>query len=231
MAIIRRQAQADLFISQPDHAHLSGRVMAHGVALREHPRAASILRAIHEHDNGWAEPDASPVIDAVTGRPLDFVHAPVHVRQGVWPRGISRLTDDPWSAALVAQHAVTVYDRYRADPDWRDFFPAMESRRDALLRASGGEIHDLLADYRFVRLGDLISLVFCAGWTEPQHFDAWTITRADDEVLVVPSPFAGAAIPIDVPAKRLPHATYRSHDQFRQALSTAAPIVLRGAVR
>ena len=229
--IIRRLAETDLFITQPDHAHLAERVMRWCVALSDHPRRLSVLRAVREHDNGWAEPDAAPLIDPATGEPFDFIHVPAEVRQDVWPRGITRLVDDPWSAALVAQHAVVVYDRYRGDPAWHRFFPAMEAQRDALVQASGGRIEDLVADYRLVRLGDLISLMFCTGWTEPQQFEEWTITRADDDVVIHPNPFGGEVLAIDVPARQLPHRTYRSDEELRQALSTAASTVHRGTVR
>ena len=41
---------------------------------------------------------------------------------------VAGLTDAPWAAALVAHHAITVYDRFRADPAWDDFF-AGDGRR------------------------------------------------------------------------------------------------------
>ena len=92
------------------------------------------------------------------------------MRHGVWPRAIARLADDPWAAALVAQHAITVYDRFRSEAEWTPFFADMEAARDAMVRASGMPLDDLAADYPFVRLGDLISLVFCTGWTDAQRF-------------------------------------------------------------
>ena len=109
--IVRTEHDGVIPITQPDHAHLSGRIMEHCVPLRASPRRASILRAIREHDNGWTEEDAAPTIDPATGRIADFVNIPLHVRHGVWPRGVARLADDPWAAALVAQHAITVYGR------------------------------------------------------------------------------------------------------------------------
>src|SRR3712207_6208701 len=109
--IVREQADRLLLITQPDHAHLSRRVMERCVVLRDRPRRTSILLAIGEHDNGWAEPDAAPQVDPATGSVHDFVTAPLAVRHSVWPRGVARLANDPWAAALVAQHAITVYDR------------------------------------------------------------------------------------------------------------------------
>jgi Protein of unknown function (DUF3891) len=229
--IVRISGPEHLFITQPDHAHLARRVMEHTEALRAHPRIASILLAIGEHDNGWTETDAAPTIDITTGQPHDFVNSPLAVRHEVWPRGITRLAHDTWAAALVAQHAITVYDRFRPDPVWTSFFAHMETLRAAMLRASGGRLEDLLDDYPFVRLGDLISLVFCTGWTDPQHFAQWRVTGSEDRVTVTPGPFDGVAIPLEVNARRLPHGPYRSDDELREKLARAEVTRLRGELR
>ena len=114
----------------------------------------------------------------------------------MWPRGIARLADDPWAAALVAQHAITIYDRFRPESEWRPFFAEMEEARDRMLRADGG-LDDLLADYAFVRLADLISLTFCTGWTDEQRFGEWTVQRLDTRVVVSPNAFTGTGVPIE----------------------------------
>ena len=96
------------------------------------------------------------------------------------------LAHDPWAAALVAQHAITVYDRFRSDSEWASFFAEMETARDAMLRASGLPLDDLLDDYAFVRLADLISLTFCTGWTDEQRFGEWTVNGVGARVVVTP---------------------------------------------
>jgi hypothetical protein len=228
--IIRRDGDDDLFITQPDHAALSGRIMQHVVSLRNHPRAASILLAIGEHDNGWAEPDQAPTVNPATGEPIDFITAPPEVRQGVWPRGVARLSSEPWAAALVAHHAVAVYDRYRGDPAWREFFARMEATRDALGRAAGPKFETLLADYRYVRLGDLLSLMICAGWTEAQEFDKWTLAWREGDLSVIPWPFDVKSLEVAVPAKRLRVARYGSDDELRGAIAAAPVEQLHGAI-
>jgi Protein of unknown function (DUF3891) len=102
-------------ITQPDHAHLAGAIMKRCVPLAARPRRDAILLAIREHDNGWIEEDAAPAVNTETGSIFDFVSAPLSVRHAVWPRGVRRLASTPWAAALVAQHAITVYDRFRSD--------------------------------------------------------------------------------------------------------------------
>src|SRR5207244_8609773 len=91
--------------------------------------------AIAEHDNGWAEADAAPTVNPENGRIADFVTAPLAVRHAVWPRGIAQLAEDPWAAALVAQHAITVYDRFRSGAAWASFFAELEAARGAMLRS------------------------------------------------------------------------------------------------
>ena len=228
--IIRREGTEYVFITQPDHAKLARRVMEHCVALQNHPRAASILLAIGEHDNGWTEPDADPQVNPEQGQPLDFIHAPVAVRQGVWPRGVSRLVSDPWAAALVAHHAWAVYDRYHGDEEWKPFFAQMKGLRDGLVSQAAGALEDLLADYRFVRLGDLISLVFCTGWSEPQRHGEWTVSREETVVSVTPRLFETARIPVTISAKRLPSVPYRSDRDLQAAITAAPAVMLQGEI-
>ncbi len=123
--IVRTLPESIQLVTQPDHARLAGRIMEDCLPLAMHARRASILLAAAEHDNGWIEEDAAPAVDA-DGRVVDFVTAPLSVRHGVWPRAIARLAGDPWAAALVAQHAITVYDRFRVEPEWSTFFAEME---------------------------------------------------------------------------------------------------------
>src|SRR5688500_19092608 len=106
--IVRPAASAFHLITQADHAALSRRIMEHWLPLAHHARRPSILEAVGEHDNGWRELDQNPAIDR-TGRVVDFVNAPSPAKQAVWPRGAARLAGDPWTAALVAQHAMAGY--------------------------------------------------------------------------------------------------------------------------
>lgn len=229
--IVRDHPDRLLLITQPDHAHLAERIMQRCVSLDEHPRRGAILHAIAEHDNGWAEEDASPALNPETGSVVDFVNAPLAVRHAVWPRAVARLAPDAWAAALLAQHAITVYDRFRPDPEWTSFFSTMEAARDEMLRASGPPLEALRPDYVFVRLGDLISLTFCTGWTDEQRFAEWSVRRDGDDVVVAPDPFDGTRVPIEIHARQLRAGPFRSDAELREALTSAEPIVLRGEVR
>ena len=228
--IVRAVRDGVQLITQPDHAHLARTIMEHCVALAARPRRAAILQAIGEHDNGWAEEDAAPTVNPETGQVADFVGVRLSVRHAVWPRGVARLADDPWAAALVAQHALTVYDRFRSEAEWTPFFDTMAAARDAMLRASGLSLDDLATDYPFVRLADLISLTFCTGWRDEQRFGDWTVQLAGTRVIVTPDAFGGAEISIEINAREIRNQPYRSDEELRHALSDAKATTLRGEV-
>ena len=226
--IVRRVGNRLQLITQPDHAHLAARIMEHCVPLATRPRRDAILHAIAEHDNGWTEEDAAPSVDPAAGTIVDFVSAPLKVRHAVWPRGVARLAQDPCAAALVAQHALTVYDRFRNQPEWNPFFVQMEATRDAMVRRAGMPLGDLIADYTFVRLADLISLTFCTGWTDAQRFNNWTVRPLGTGVRVSPDAFGGKLIPMEITAKEIPDQPFRSDAELRSALHGAKMVKLQG---
>lgn len=190
-------------------------------ALAVHPRRNAILHAIGDHDNGWTEPDAAPVVAPATGAVVDFISAPVSVRQGVWPRAIARLASDPRAAALVAHHAAFVYGRFRADAAWTAFFTGMDTSRTAMIRGSDLPLETLEEDYAFLRLGDLISLAFCTGSTTAQRFRDWTVLRSGTRVVVTPDLFGGSAVPFKITARAV-CPPFRSDQELRDALGTLA---------
>jgi Protein of unknown function (DUF3891) len=228
--IVRSVDDGVQLITQPDHARLARVIMERCVALASRPRCETILHAIAEHDAGWAEEDAAPTIDPQTGGVADFIHVPARVRQAVWPRTIAQLADDPWAAALVAQHAMTAYDRFRSDAEWTPFFAEMETARAAMARASGTPLGELAADYAFVRLGDLISLAFCTGWTDEQRFSAWTIQLTGTRIVVSPDVFGGETVPIEIRARTIPQRLFRSDLELQNTLTVARVTTLRGEV-
>jgi hypothetical protein len=220
-----------LLITQPDHARLAGDIMSYCTALASHPRRETILNAISSHDDGWAVEDAKPSIDPKTGEVADFVRARTEVRQGVWPRGVAALAEsDPWAAALVAQHALTVYTRLRANPDWDAFFARMGVIRDALIKKTNLRPVDLEADYVYIRLGDLISLAFCTGSNDLNQFAGYRVELFRERVIVEPDLFGGVEIPVQVAAVELPVRRFRSDADLHEALLGATTTSLVGSV-
>jgi len=228
--IVRRFGDRLQLITQPDHAQLAGTIMESCVSLQAEPRRAAILRAVFGHDNGWQDEDDAPRINPATGEMYDFVSAPLSVRQGVWPRAVARFGNDSWTAALIAQHAITVYDRFRPNSEWDAFFAGMQAERDNRLAAGEWHLDDLLHDYQYVRLGDLISLTFCTGWSDEQRFREYTVRRSGTCVVVSPDVFGGAEVQFSIAAREMSDGRFESDTDLRRSVRDAKAITLTGAV-
>ena len=233
--IVRHEDDDFLLVTQPDHAALSGRIMAAWCAdgLPASPTRETVLLATREHDNGWIEVDDRPRLDAAGGRPQHFMTAPNATKQGIWPRGVGRLEPvDPAAAALVAQHALALLDVHPL-PGWEEFRIDMTAERDRILGngAYDNDLDTLLADYRFVFLGDLISLVFCCEWSEVFRYERYTIARRGSTVHVAPDSVRGQSIELTVSARRLPARSYASDGDLRAAFDQAPAVSLQGTVR
>ena len=231
--IRRPQGDTQLLITQPDHAALAADIMRHWRrdGLAESPRRDAILLAVAEHDSGWRDVDAAPIVDEASGHIQDFVEIPDTLRRGVWPRSVDRLAWSPYAAALVAHHAVYVLRRYRDAAEWKAFFADLEARRDGHLAAARVSFEDLLNEYRFVRAGDLASLAFCAGWTDEQNDGTgYAIRMAGERLVVSPDPFDGESLPIQVAARALPQRAFASAAAAADAYASAPVVTVSGVM-
>ena len=233
--IIRRLGSTEQLITQPDHAALAAGIMRQWRAgqLDRSPRRDSILHAVDQHDNGWAEVDEELVVDAQTGRLLDFVEVPDSVKRLTSSRGIERLAADPYAAALVAQHRLHVYRRFADNPEWASFFVDVAAARDTYLRAAGGiPLDQLLDDYTFVRAGDLASLAFCNKWPSVDADDCGYAMRLEGATLsVIPDPFAGELVEIEIDAREIQRVCFASAEEARREVASAPTITIAGVVR
>lgn len=236
--IVRDDGDSLMLITQPDHARLAHDIVA-AVRTEQTLDGAgreTILFATREHDNGWMEVDAEPTIDPATNRPYDFINGPARVKHDLWPRGVRRAArTDPRAGALIAQHALTVYSYRAAEPDWQPFFGAIAAMRDDLLRQigafAGPPREQFDREYRCVRLGDLLSLLFCNGWTEPQDTLGYRAALRGSTLVISPDPFGGATVPLRVMARRIPARTYADDADLQAALAASVPEALDGEAR
>jgi hypothetical protein len=237
--IVRDDGTSFLLITQPDHARLARDIVsaiASEPALEDDPGRQTVLHATLEHDNGWLEVDAEPTIDPATGRPCDFVNGPAHVKHELWPRGIRRVArTDPRAAALIAEHALTVYHYRAAEPEWASFFASIRALRNDLLRQvmalDGNARQAFDRQYRCVRLGDVFSLQFCNGWRDPHETFGYRATLTERELVITPDPFGGAAVPLRVMARRIPARRYASDADLRAVMARSVPEFLEGSAR
>jgi hypothetical protein len=230
--IVQPTASSLLLITQPDHAALAARFMRHWRTngFPDSAHRESILHAIAQHDNGWEDVDAAPLVDA-EGRILDFISVPSEVKRAIWPRGVERLDTTPHAAALVAQHGLHIYRRYREDPEWTSFFADLTALRDRYAYRSSIGIDDVVREYFFLRIGDLVSLTFCNGWTGEQIDDSGSghaIRLDGTQLMISPDPLEGRAVPLAIEAREFPLGPFRSTDAARTAFAQAPRVTLEG---
>jgi hypothetical protein len=231
--IVRADGPRQLLITQPDHAALAARMMRdwRGDGLPDSPRRDVILLAIERHDHGWRSLDAAPLVADESGEILDFISAPDDVKRRVWPEAVAQLEAAPYAAALVAQHAVHIYRRYRSDSGWLSFFEEMEALRNRHLLQAQLQPKHLEADYAFLRIGDLMSLTFCNAWTDVQKDDFgsnYSFRLEGNRLTVTPDPFEGREIPFEITARPLTQACFTSSSEAHAALAAAPSVVLNG---
>jgi hypothetical protein len=245
--IVRATGNDLLLITQPDHAVLAAALMhewkADGFPARA-TREAALFATAH-HDVGWTDEDRAAWLNPETGLPFDFMTLPDARRQAIWPRAIDSLSaESTYAAALVAQHALTIYRRNRVDPGWAPFFTALEAERDhwfdTTARPDGlrrgidppaGTRTSFLQDYAMLRMGDLLSLSFCNAWRSPEELDGYRIWSDGVELHVSPDPFDDAQVRFEIAARRLPPGPYRSAEELGHAWDTATTVRLSGVAR
>jgi hypothetical protein len=243
--IVREDGEHLWLIAQSDHAALAAELMRAWRAdgLVERATRPATLMATTLHDIGWAEFDASPSVDASSGRPIDFINAPVPVKQAVWLEALDVLpARSTYVAALVAQHALTIYRRFRLEEQWRAFFARMEYHRDhwfatdvrpdggsgGLLDPPAGQRLTFLQDYATLSTGDLLSLTFCNGWGERHMAEGYEIVLSNQQLCVAPDPFGGQRVPFEVRARRIPNRRYVDDHDLRRTWRDAPDGLLAG---
>ncbi len=229
--IVRTTDNDLLLITQPDHAVLAAKLMAEWEAdgLLSNPRRATILFATREHDNGWQELDARPLVDP-SGHIRDFLNMPADTHMDVWPRSVDRLADTPYAAALVAQHALHLFRDHRGEAAYDPFIEQMEAARDRCLADAQTGLHVLARDYFFVRIGDLLSLTFCNGWSEPRREGPYVAHVDGSRLTIDPDPLGGREIPLAVPARRVGRRTFAGQDDLASAFSRAPVELVSGVM-
>jgi len=231
--IIRRFAASHQLITQPAHAALAARIMRQWEHdhFPDSPRKPSILHAIEQHDNGWAEVDQALLVDERTGQLLDFLELPDALKRETASRGIERLADDPYAAALVAQHRLHVYRRYAEHPEWRGFFAKVQAARDSYLQEGAWPLAELLREYKFVRAGDLASLAFCNNWADTADDGCGYAMHLDGSILTLsPDPFGGRTIEIAIEVREIVPQAFDSAESARSVVASAPTVTLSGQV-
>ncbi len=98
-----------------------------------------------------------------------------------------------------------------------------------LAGAAGLAFDDLLSDYFFVRMGDLISLFFANQWAGPRPEGDYVVRVTDSSVAVSPDPFDRSTVPFSIGGRLVPAHPYATAADAAAAFSIA-PVVTLDAV-
>jgi hypothetical protein len=218
-------------VTQPDHAHFAARLLAlvRAPELVAHPRREELLAAVRRHDDGWQGPDAAPRVEARTGRPLRFADVPQGLRQETWRDGSRRHAErHPYSALLATHHALVLHAGRAGEPAWDAFLADLGALEEELLARCGLDEAALAADYRWLDLADLLSLVACERWPGVHERGGVRAELAGDELRLAPFPLAGATT-LAVACREVPDRRYAGDGDL--AVELAAAPWRRQAVR
>ncbi len=182
--IVRESEEGWFIITQPDHANLSGEIMARWGNEEFSPPEPydEVLFAIYEHDNGWKEWEDAPQVNPANGFPMSFLEMDPKMSFGIWRRCFGRYSEThPYVSALIALHFDRLNERF--------YRPG--SKHNLEIRTLAKTLHTEIEEFvlkmlkvalpgskenqsplpeevvqtnlRFVQIGDLISLILCRG--------------------------------------------------------------------
>jgi uncharacterized protein DUF3891 len=232
-------------VMQVDHSLVSG---ALAELWRELEPRESVITAAALHDCGWRSWEASPRLDAETGRPQNFLQVDVDLHLEFYEAGIAEVTArDRYAGMLVAKHLAGIYRRRYGTqaalalaraPDAQakidEFVDRIEERFTALQHELGVSDEEFWRNYLLLQVFDRLSLWLCKG--DPAGTGSMEIVLPDDGVLAVtptadggslsPYPFTTEPVAISVPVRVVPLTGY-ANDADCAAQILAAPIEQR----
>src|SRR5262249_16431903 len=135
-------------------------------------RHPSVAIAAGRHDDGWAVWERAPVVDAETGKPVNFLDVEISSHLAFYRACIAAVTEhDPYAGLLVSMHGAGIYQqRYGRDlalglsraaaaQELVDaFVDEQESDYDRRIAAVDVSEEDRWRDYELLQLYDRLSL-------------------------------------------------------------------------
>jgi hypothetical protein len=243
--IVHPVGESAEIVMQVDHSLVSGELAA---LWRELEPRESVIIAAALHDCGWRSWEASPRLNAETGRPQNFLQVDIDLHLEFYEAGIAEVTArDRYAGMLVAKHLAGIYRRRYGTqaaltlaraPDAQakidEFVGRIEERFTALQRELGVSDEEFWRNYLLLQVFDRLSLWLCKG--DPAGTGSMEIVLPDDGVLAVtptadgcslsPYPFATEPVALSVPVRVVPLTGY-ADDADCAAQILAAPIEQR----
>lgn len=240
----RAWAERVLAISQPEHALVSGQILA----AWGRPLDERVVLAAGQHDIAWLDWEMAPTFDSQTGRPREFRSIGAADHAPMWERGVDRALA-AWGrrvALLVSRHGSTIYrrfnDRHRsaAGPgllaDERaagDYLARHQRRQDEWMMALGLGAAEVAHDAELIAFADTLSLILCGALPvsaplDIAHHPIMLSVEADGSFGLDPWPFREDRLRFEIEARPLPE-TGRFPDEgaMRDWLNAPARAMLR----
>lgn len=161
--IVRETPEHFIFITQHDHAYISGELFSNfkkEFVTIEHYE--SLKFAIHQHDRAWMIPDAEPILNDTNNMPFTFMDYPERLKLHFYKLGIDQIDlANSYAAILCSMHNASFYANTQLEFG-KQFFEREKLRQKHLINKLKIP-HDRLLNYqlRILQFCDDLSLYIC----------------------------------------------------------------------
>lgn len=235
-----------VIVAQTDHSRFVGQLAARwGNERFATPTPyESVVRAATFHDFGWLRYETSPLVDAQTGRPYQFLQLPQQSSQlAAYQWSIDWMADiDPYAGLIVSMHRTGLWKgrygtiKHPQSYNLKDLSPevqALVDRNEAWQERQRSRFDDrqVWINYRLMQVWDQLGLYFSC---QDPYDDCIEPVPADYDdrdggvqlrlsssggrrVSFDPYPFDVRPLHVQLLARRLPTRAFSSVEDFRRA--------------
>jgi hypothetical protein len=179
--IIRETPNSFFYVTQHDHAFLSGRMVDHWRAayFEDAARRADVALAIYQHDRAWIPLDATPLWNDVTHAPFSFLDFPAPSKLVHYQHGLDEAEQlNPYAGLLCSMHYASFFATDASDIG--QAFHSRETQRQQRLRQQLGlttEAQTQVLDFHLylLKFCDNLSLYLCLNepGVDKAHENPW----------------------------------------------------------
>ncbi len=222
MIVVPENTDRWLLVTQGDHARFAAQLLAswRTPPPQRLPDFEELLFAVREHDNGWREIDAAPLLHPEGDRPHDFMTLPEPERRALWERGTARYAaHHPLASLVITEHALHLLGESEGSSGSSSPTDLAE-RRTELIEQTGCPDTELANLYHWLALVDWLSLVACNRWPEPFERGGLRGVWLDGCLQLEPFPLAGATT-FELPVRSIPRCRYAGDGALGTAVMSA----------